>query len=151
MQKITPFLWIDADVEKAVAFYASVFKDVKLLDKMNGPGGMFMSATVEIEGQRIILFNGGPMFSLNEAASLFINCETQEEVDHYWEKLSDAGMKSRCGWLKDRFGLWWQVVPSVLGEIMSGKDPAKVNNAVQAMMKMDKLIIAELREAYDNA
>ncbi len=149
MQKITPFLWIDANVEETVAFYTSVFSNVKVLDKMNGPGGMFMSATVEIEGQRIILFNGGPGFTLNEATSLFISCETQEEVDHYWEKLSDGGVKSRCGWLKDRFGLWWQVVPVVLGEIMSGKDAAKVNNAVQAMMKMDKLVIAELRSAYD--
>lgn len=150
MQKITPFLWIDANVEEAASFYTSVFKNVKLLDKMNGPGGMFMSVTVEIEGQRIILFNGGPRFKLNEATSLFINCETQEEVDHYWERLSEGGEKSRCGWLKDRFGLCWQVIPAVLGEIMSGKEPAKVNNAVQAMMKMDKLVIAELRSAYDN-
>jgi len=143
MQKITPFLWYNGNVEDAVKFYTSVFKTSKVL-KLSP-----MSAIIELEGQQLNLFNGGPMFKFTEAISLFVNCETQDEVDYYWEHLSEGGEESRCGWLKDKFGLSWQVVPSVLMKFLWDKDPVKSNNVMQAMLKMGKLDINLLQEAYN--
>ena len=108
-----------------------------------------MTATIELEGQRFILLNGGPMFTFTEAISLFISCKTQEEVDYYWDKLIEGGQPSQCGWLKDKFGLSWQVVPEILGKLIGGKDAKRTNNAMQAMLKMSKLDIKKLKEAYD--
>jgi predicted 3-demethylubiquinone-9 3-methyltransferase (glyoxalase superfamily) len=149
MQKITPFLWLDSQAEQAAEFYTSVFEDSEILGVMPGPGGSAMSATVRIHGQELILFNGGPHFRLSEAVSLFVTCETQDEIDDLWEKLTDGGEESRCGWLKDKFGLSWQIIPPVLGQMLQDEDPAKVNNVMQAMLKMSKLDIAVLQEAYN--
>jgi len=149
MQKITPFLWFDNNVDEAVDFYTSVFKDSKIINII-GPKGSAMSAIIELDGQQLNLFNGGPMFSFTEAISFFVNCETQDEVDYYWEHLSAGGEESRCGWLKDKFGLSWQVVPSVLMKFLWDKDPVKSNNVMQAMLKMSKLNISLLQEAYNN-
>lgn len=144
--KITPFLWFNADLEQVANFYQSVFKDSKVLN-MSGPPGNVMSATFELEGQRFHAFNGGPMFKFNESVSFFINCETQEEVDYYWEKLTEGGEKSRCGWLKDQFGLSWQVIPSILQQVLGHPDPEKAKKAMEAMMQMGKLDIQKLKDA----
>ncbi len=152
-QKITPFLWFNNNAEEAMNFYSAIFKNAtfKVLSRWGangmGPEGSVMSATFELEGQSFMALNGGPMFKFTEAISFFINCETQEEVDAYWEKLSAGGEKSRCGWLKDKFGLSWQVVPTALGKALSNPDPAKAKKALEAMMKMDKIIIADLEKA----
>ncbi len=154
-QKITPFLWFNNNAEEAMNFYAAIFKNSKMevLSRWGengmGPKGSVMSATFELEGQKFMALNGGPMFTFTEAISFFVNCETQEEVDHFWEKLSEGGEKSRCGWLKDKFGLSWQIVPSVLGEVLNNKNPEKAKKAMQAMMQMDKLIIADLKKAVE--
>jgi len=156
MQKITPFLWFDDQAEEAMNFYISVFKDSKIVSVRRwgkgspGPEGSVMTGTFEIEGQQFYVLNGGPMFKFTEAISLFVNCETPEEVDFLWEKLSENGQKSRCGWLKDQFDLSWQIVPQVLGELMSDKDPAKVQRVVQAMMQMTKLDSAKLLAAAES-
>ena len=153
-QKITPFLWFNDNAEEAVNFYTSLFENsrIKTLTRngKNGPGaeGSVMSAVFELAGQEFFALNGGPMFQFTEAISLFVNCETQEEVDMLWEKLSEGGKKSRCGWLKDKFGLSWQVVPNILGDLMNDEDRRKAGNVMQAMMKMDKIIIKDLEEAY---
>lgn len=118
---------------------------------MPGPGGKPMGVTIELDGQRFITFNGGPMFKFTEAVSMFVNCETQEEIDYFWEKLSEGGQKSRCGWLKDRFGLSWQIVPPILGELLGDNDPARAGRVMQAMMQMDKIDIARLKAAYEQA
>jgi predicted 3-demethylubiquinone-9 3-methyltransferase (glyoxalase superfamily) len=154
-QKITPFLWFNNNAEEAMNFYAAIFKNAtfNIISRWGengmGPKGSVMSATFELEGQKFMALNGGPMFTFTEAISFFVNCETQEEVDHFWEKLSEGGAKSRCGWLKDKFGLSWQIVPSVLGEVLNNKDPQKAKKAMQAMMQMDKLIIADLKKAVE--
>ena len=153
--KITPFLWFNNNAEEAMNFYASIFKNAKFDiisrwgDNGMGPKGAVMSASFELEGQKFMALNGGPMFSFTEAISFFINCDTQEEVDMFWEKLSEGGTKSRCGWLKDKFGLSWQVIPKALGELLGSKDPATSKRVMQAMMQMDKISIAGLQNAAD--
>ena len=143
MKKITPFLWFNNQAEEAAKFYTSVFKNSKIISLSP------MSATFELEGQRFIGLNGGPHFKFNEAVSFFVNCETQEEVDELWEKLTKGGEESRCGWLKDKFGLSWQIVPSILGKLMSDPDPVKSQRVVQAMLQMKKLDIKGLMQAYE--
>jgi predicted 3-demethylubiquinone-9 3-methyltransferase (glyoxalase superfamily) len=145
MQKITPFLWYNGNVEEAVDFYTSIFKSSKVISR--NP----MGATVELEGQQLNLFNGGPLFPFTEAISLYVNCETQDEIDYYWNALTKDGKESRCGWLKDKFGLSWQIVPSVLGPLLWDKNKSKADAAMQAMLKMVKLDIKALQEAHDNA
>jgi predicted 3-demethylubiquinone-9 3-methyltransferase (glyoxalase superfamily) len=150
MKKITPFLWLESGADEAAKFYTSIFKDSEVLGTMAGPGGI-MSTTIRIHEQELILFNGGPHFKLNEAASLFVNCETQDEIDSLWNKLSEGGNTSRCGWLQDKYGLWWQIIPSILGELLQHPDRAKADRAMQAMLKMDKLNIAELKHSIQEA
>lgn len=141
-QKITPFLWYNAQAEQAARFYTSFFKNSKI-------GSVSpMSATFELEGMKFIALNGGPQFKFTEAISFFIDCETQEEVDYFWEKLSAGGEKSRCGWLKDQFGVSWQVVPSVLGDMLNAKDQQRSQRVMEAMLQMDKLNIQALQKAY---
>ena len=153
MNKIIPFLWFDNNLEEAMNFYASVFKNSKIgnITRYNeagsGPGGKVVTATFELEGQQFMALNGGPMFKFTEAVSFFVNCKTQQEIDEYWEKLTEGGEESRCGWLKDKFGLSWQIVPANLGELLGNPDPAKAKNAMNAMLKMGKLDIAELERA----
>jgi len=149
MQKITPFLWFDGQAEEAVNFYTSLFKDSKVVNMSRMPDGNVMSATFLLNGQEFMALNGGPMFKFTEAISLFVKCETQSEIDNMWEKLSEGGTKSRCGWLKDKFGLSWQIIPPVLGELLGDKDPAKSQRVMQAMLKMDKIIIQDLKDAYN--
>ncbi|WP_028982410.1 VOC family protein [Sporocytophaga myxococcoides] len=149
MQKITPFLWFDGQAEEAVNFYTSLFKDSKIVNMSRMPDGKVMSATFLLNGQEFMALNGGPMFKFTEAISLFVKCETQSEIDSFWEKLSEGGSKSRCGWLKDKFGLSWQIIPPVLGELMGDKDPSKSQRVMQAMLKMDKIIIQDLKDAYN--
>ena len=150
MQKITPFLWFDGRVQEAAEFYTSIFKNSKVLSTMPGPDNNPMSATVQLEGQEYILFNGGPMFKLNESISLFVSCDSQEEIDEKWEKLTaDGGNESRCGWLKDKFGLSWQIIPPVLGKLLGDKDREKANRVMQAMLTMNKIIIADLEKAAE--
>ncbi|HEY6564656.1 MAG TPA: VOC family protein [Pirellulaceae bacterium] len=155
-QKITPFLWFNNNAEEAINLYISIFKDAKILEVSRtgdggpAPKGTLMSATFQLEGQRFMALNGGPHYKFNEAISLFVNCETQEEVDDLWNRLTaNGGASSRCGWLKDRFGLSWQIIPSILGKLLSDKDPAKAGRAMQAMMTMDKIDIAALKRAAE--
>jgi len=154
MQKISPFLWFDGQAEQAMNLYVSVFKNSKVISVSRYgegaayPAGTAMSVTFEVEGQEITGFNAGPEFKFTEAISFFVNCETQEEVDELWEKLSEGGEKSRCGWLKDRFGLSWQIVPTVLGELLGDQDPVKAKRVMDAMLKMDKIDIQGLKQAY---
>ncbi|WP_214071740.1 VOC family protein [Mucilaginibacter sp. dw_454] len=153
MSKITPFLWFDDNLDEAIKFYSSVFKNHRLLyevqygDAGPGPKGTIMTATFELEGQKFMALNGGPMFKFTEAISMFITCDKQEEIDYYWERLSEGGQKSQCGWLKDKFGLSWQVVPYNLGELLAGTDRQKANKVMQAMLKMSKLDMSALEEA----
>lgn len=156
MQKITPFLWFDGNAEEAVNFYCSVFKDAKAGEMVRvgkagpGPEGSVLVATFELFGQKFSALNGGPNFKFNEAVSFVVNCENQEEVDYYWNKLTaDGGQPSQCGWLKDKFGLSWQVTPTALPKMLGDKDPAKAARVMQAMMKMGKLDIDVLEEAYE--
>ncbi len=149
MQKIIPFLWFDNNAEEAVNFYTSIFKDSKVLSQTPGPDGKILMATFQLEGQTFYALNGGPRFKFTEAISLFVNCETQEEVDDLWEKLSAGGEQSMCGWLKDRYGLSWQIIPTVLGELMGDKDPVKAGRVMQAMLQMNKIDIQALRQAYN--
>lgn len=146
MTSITPFLWFDNNVPEAVAFYKSVFPNAKV-----GTVNDFM-ATFELEGQRFNALNGGPQFKFNEAVSFFVSVESQEEVDYFWNKLiADGGEESRCGWLKDKFGLSWQIVPTALGEMMKSGTPSQSQKVMEAMMKMVKLDIKTLKQAYDQA
>lgn len=153
MQKITPFLWFDGNAEEAINFYTSIFKNSKLgsitryTEAGPGPKGTVMVATFQLNGQEFIALNGGPQFKFTEAISFVVNCETQQEVDEFWEKLSEGGEKNRCGWLKDKYGLSWQVVPTVLPELMQNKDPEKSKRVMQAMMQMDKIDIEGLKKA----
>ena len=142
-QKITPFLWYDTQALEAAKFYCSVFKNSKIL--YSSP----MVLTFELEGQKIMALNGGPQFKLNEAFSFFIECDTQQEVDEFWEKLSAGAIKSQCGWVQDKFGLWWQVVPSILMKLVSDPDPKKSKRVMDAMLKMTKIEIKLLQQAYD--
>jgi predicted 3-demethylubiquinone-9 3-methyltransferase (glyoxalase superfamily) len=139
MKKVTPFLWFDNNAGEAMKFYTSVFSNAKI----TSPGSF------EIDGQEFLVLNGGPLYKFNEAISLFVNCNTQQEVDELWEKLSAGGEKSRCGWLKDKFGLSWQIIPSSLMEMLSDKDHKKSERVMNAMLKMDKIIIDELKKAYN--
>jgi predicted 3-demethylubiquinone-9 3-methyltransferase (glyoxalase superfamily) len=156
MQKITPFLWFDGRAEEAVKFYASIFKNSKVTSlKYWGEGSPFpkdqiMTATVELDGIQFHAFDAGPQFKFTEAISFMVDCEDQKEVDHFWEKLtSDGGQESMCGWLKDKFGVSWQIVPKALPKLMNDKDPAKASRVMQAMMKMRKIIVADLEKAYE--
>ncbi|MEO8096248.1 MAG: VOC family protein [Acidobacteriota bacterium] len=149
-QKITPFLWFDNNAEEAVQRYISIFKNSKLLSTMPGPNGTILGATFQLEGQKFMALNGGPKYKFTEAISLYVDCETQEEVDELWEKLSAGGSESRCGWLKDKFGLSWQIIPAALGELMGDKDPVKAGRVVQAMLQMGKMDVQRLREAYNS-
>jgi predicted 3-demethylubiquinone-9 3-methyltransferase (glyoxalase superfamily) len=150
MNKVTPFLWFDHEAEEAMNFYVSVFKNSKVVS-VNRAGGRVMTVNFELDGQPFIALNAGPHFKFNEAVSFFINCDSQEEVDMFWDRLSAGGEKSQCGWLKDRWGLSWQVVPKALTRLMSDPDPAKSRAVLDAMLKMKKIVIADLQQAYDHA
>jgi len=157
MQKITPFLWFNDQAEEAMHFYVSIFKNSKVGrvtrcgEAGPGPKGAVMSATFQLEGQEFMALNGGPHFSFTPAISMFVNCETQEEVDEFWEKLSAGGSKERCGWLKDKYGLSWQIIPSALGKLMGDKNPAKAKSVMNAMLQMNRIDIKTLQQAYDQA
>ena len=150
MPTITPFLWFDSQAEEAMNYYLSIFKNSKVLS-VNRADGNVLTVSFELEGQKFMALNGGPPFKFTEAISLFVNCEKQEEVDELWEKLSQGGEKGRCGWLKDRFGLWWQIIPSALGKLMNDPNPKKSRAVFQAMMKMNKIVIKDLERAYAGA
>jgi predicted 3-demethylubiquinone-9 3-methyltransferase (glyoxalase superfamily) len=150
MPKITPFLWFDGRAEEAMNFYLSIFKSGKALG-VHRQGDKVITVSFELEGQRFMALNAEPLFHFNEAISFFVDCETQQEVDELWEKLAAGGEKSRCGWLKDKFGLWWQIIPKALMQLMSDPDPVKSQAVFQAMMKMNKIIIADLKKAHDEA
>jgi predicted 3-demethylubiquinone-9 3-methyltransferase (glyoxalase superfamily) len=156
MQKISPFIWFDNNAEEAMNFYFSIFKDSKTIRVAHnppgapGPEGALLVATIQLEGQEIILMNGGPGHPLTDAMSLTINCDSQEEVDYYWVKLlKDGGKEIACGWLKDRFGLYWQITPIILSQLLSDQDNAKAGRVMQAMMKMIKLDIGALETAVN--
>jgi predicted 3-demethylubiquinone-9 3-methyltransferase (glyoxalase superfamily) len=149
MPKITPFLWFDNNVEEATNFYISIFKDSEILSVNRVGGGQVVTTNFRLNGQEFIALNGGPHFKLNEAFSIFVSVETQEEVDYYWNQLTDGGEESQCGWLKDKFGLSWQIVPTALMRLMSDPNPTKAQNVMQAMLKMQKIVIADLQKAYD--
>ena len=154
MQKITPFLWFDTQAEEAAKFYISIFRNSKITGTTRygeagpGPKGSVMTVAFNLDGQDFVALNGGPQFKFTEAVSFVANCETQQEVDDFWEKLSAGGQRSRCGWLKDKFGLSWQVVPTVLGQPLQDKDPAKSRRVMEAMLQMDKLDIKKLKQAH---
>jgi len=155
MQKITPFLWFDSNAEEAMNFYTSVFKNSKMGqvrrygDAGPGPKGSVMSGTFQIEGQEFMVLNGGPHFKFTPAISFFVNCETQEEVDELWDKLSAGGEHMQCGWLKDKFGVSWQIIPKALGELLGDKDPEKSQRVMKAMLQMKKLDVKRLQQAYE--
>jgi len=155
MQKITPFLWFDDKAEEAMNFYLSIFKNSKrgrisrYGEAGPGPKGAVMVVTFQLDGQEFMALNGGPHFKFTEAISLLVNCETQDEVDALWEKLSEGGAKGQCGWLKDKYGLSWQIVPTALGEMMSDPDPEKSKRVMNAMLQMKKLDINILKQAYE--
>ena len=154
LQKITPNLWFDTEAEEAANFYTSIFKNSDVLRVMHygeagpRPAGMVMTVTFELEGQQFTGLNGGPEFKFNEAVSLLVNCEGQEEVDELWERLSEGGEEGPCGWLKDRYGLSWQIIPTVLDEMLQDEDADKANRVMKAMLQMGKIDIAALEEAY---
>ena len=155
MQRIIPFLWFESQAEEAVKFYTSIFKNSKI-DKTarygeHGPGpkGSVMTVGFELDGQKFIALNGGPVFKFTEAVSFVVNCETQAEIDEYWSKLSAGGQEVQCGWLKDKYGLSWQIVPAELGELIGEKDPARSQRVMSALMQMVKLEIAKLRAAAE--
>ena len=151
MQKITPFLWFDTQAEEAMNFYTSIFKNSKVLGVAPGPNGRAMSVNFELEGQEFIGLNAGPAFQFNESISFLVDCKTQEEVDELWEKLTaDGGEEGRCGWLKDKYGLSWQIIPTALNEMLSDPDPEKAGRAMQAMLEMNKIDIEGLQRAYDS-
>lgn len=159
MQKITPFLWFDANAEEAANFYVTIFKNSKVgrisrypevAEQAAGkPAGSVMTVEFQLDGQDFVGLNAGPHFKFTEAVSFVVNCETQEEVDEYWSKLSAGGAESQCGWLKDKYGLSWQITPIALTEMMQDKDPEKANRTMKAMLEMKKLDIATLKQAYE--
>lgn len=157
MQKITPFLWFDGNAEEAVNFYTSIFPNSRIVsvsrhgDAGPGPKGSVMVMTFELEGQQFMALNGGPQFKFSPAISLMVHCETQAEIDRYWDRLSAGGQTIECGWLQDKFGVSWQIVPAVLGKMMADKDPKKSERVLSALMKMKKLDIAGLESAYEGA
>lgn len=152
MQKITPFLWFDNQAEEAVNFYVATFNNSEVLSVTPGPDGKVMMAVFQLEGQRFMALNGGPHHKFTEAISLYVDCKTQAEVDALWGKLTaDGGEPGPCGWLKDKYGLSWQIIPSALGELMSTPDPAKAQRVMQAMLQMSKIEVAKLQAAYDEA
>ena len=154
-EKITTCLWFDNEAEDAATFYTSVFDGGKILDVSRygeggpGPAGQAIAVQFEIEGRTFTALNGGPAFTFNESISLVIDCSSQDEIDRYWDALATGGTQSQCGWLKDRYGVSWQVVPAVLGQLLGGPDPAGSQRAMQAMLAMQKLNIAELQKAYN--
>jgi predicted 3-demethylubiquinone-9 3-methyltransferase (glyoxalase superfamily) len=157
-QRITPFLWFNGNAEEAIDLYVSLFNDSKILsvtrygDGGPGPAGQVMTASFQLEGQHFMALNGGPQFPFTEAVSFYVNCETQQEVDDLWDKLiADGGEPSQCGWLKDKFGLSWQIIPSALGRMLSDPNPEKSGRAMQAMLKMQKIDIKTLEKAFENA
>jgi predicted 3-demethylubiquinone-9 3-methyltransferase (glyoxalase superfamily) len=157
MQKITPFLWFDDKAEEAVNFYVSIFKNSKIgattrYDEAGAKAsgrqkGTVMTIEFQLDGEEFVALNGGPEFKFTEAISFVVNCTTQEEVDYFWEKLSEGGQEVQCGWLKDKYGLSWQVVPTILGELLQDEDPVKAQRAMQAMLQMKKLDIGKLKQA----
>ena len=157
MQKIVPFLWFDDQAEEAMKFYTTIFKNSKIGnitrmgDEVPGPKGKVVTASFQLAGQEFMALNGGPVegFKFNESISFFVNCETQSEVDELWEKLSAGGEEGQCGWLKDKFGVSWQIVPTVLGELLGDKDPEKAQRVTHAMLQMKKLDIEVLKQAYN--
>jgi len=158
MEKITPFLWFDSQAEEAAKFYVSIFKNSKIegithygeaaAEVSGQPKGTVMTVAFELDGQKFVALNGGPVFTFTEAVSFVVNCETQQEIDVFWEKLSAGGEEGRCGWLKDKFGVSWQIVPATLGEMLLDKDPRKSENMMKAILQMDKLDLQTLRNAY---
>jgi predicted 3-demethylubiquinone-9 3-methyltransferase (glyoxalase superfamily) len=151
MQKITTFLWFNGKAEEAADFYVSVFKNSKVLSTM-GPKGQAMGVTFQLEGQEFMALNGGPQFTFTPAISLFVNCETQAEVDELWRKLTaGGGSEEQCGWLRDKYGLSWQIIPAILGRLLGDKDREKANRAMQAMLQMKKIDIAKLEQAAAQA
>ncbi|MCK9518330.1 MAG: VOC family protein [Dehalococcoidia bacterium] len=156
-QKITTFLWFDNQTEAAMEFYTSIFKNSRIVEvnrfENAGPEGeTVVTGTFELEGQQFMALDGGPLFKFTEAISLYVDCETQEEVDYYWDKLTaDGGEPSQCGWLKDKFGLSWQIVPRKLNELMADSDPKKSQAVMQAMLQMGKIEVSQLQQAYDQA
>jgi predicted 3-demethylubiquinone-9 3-methyltransferase (glyoxalase superfamily) len=154
VQRITPFLWFDGNAEEAMNFYVSIFKNSRVVsvsrygDAGPGPKGTVMSAIFELEGQRFHALNGGPQFKFTPAISFFVSCETQREVDELWQKLAAGGSAEQCGWLQDKFGLSWQIIPSVLGKLLADKDPKKANRVMRAMLQMKKIEIGQLERAY---
>ena len=148
MQKITTFLWFDSQAEEAAKHYVSIFKNGKILNVYRANGSV-LTVTFELEGQQFIALNGGPLFKFTEAISLFVDCDGQAEVDELWDKLCAGGEPSRCGWLKDKYGLSWQIIPKTLMRLMGDPDAAKSQAVMQAMMKMNKIVIADLQKAYD--
>ncbi len=153
-QKITTFLWFDSQAEEAAKYYTSIFKNSKILNVARygeagpGPKGSVMTVQFQLEGQEFIALNGGPHFKFTEAISLFVNCETQKEVDELWGKLTAGGQESQCGWLKDKYGLSWQIVPTALTRMLQDKDPEKSKRVMQAMLQMKKIDVARLEQAY---
>ncbi len=157
MQPITPFLWFENQAEDAANFYVSIFPDSRILKTTYygevgpGPDGTVMTIEFELQGQKFIALNGGPHFKINEAISFVVHCETANEVDQYWQKLGTDGEESQCGWLKDQFGVSWQIVPTLLGKLLSDSNPAKSQMVMAAMLQMKKLDVAALQTAYDDA
>ncbi len=155
MQKITPFLWFDGNAEEAMNFYVSIFKNSRVVSVTRygeaGPGqkGKVMTGTFQLDGQEFFVLNGGPQFAFTPAISFFVNCQTQQEVDDLWEKLSEGGKTEQCGWLKDKYGLSWQIIPSILGELLRDKDAEKSQRVMKAMLQMTKIDIKKLKEAHD--
>jgi len=160
MQKITPFLWFDNNAEEAMNFYASIFKDSKIISiqyypegsddpHMKGMEGKVLTGIFELNGQKFMALDGGPIFTFNESVSLYVECDGQEEVDYYWEKLSAVPQSEQCGWLKDKFGLSWQIIPKQLGEYLGGSEKEGAQRALAAMMKMKKIVIEDLKKAYE--
>ncbi len=155
MQKITPFLWFDTQAEEAAKFYVSIFKNSRIVTTTRygeagpGPKGSVMTVVFELEGQQFIALNGGPQFKFTEAISFSVNCNTQKEVDEFWEKLSKGGEEGPCGWLKDKYGLSWQINPTILGDLLRDPDPRKSKRVMEAMLKMKKIDIKTLQQAYD--
>lgn len=155
MQKITPHLWFDNQAEEAMNFYISIFKNSKVVNVARygeagpGPEGSVMTVTFQLDGQEFMALNAGPQFKFTEAISFLVNCQTQQEVDELWEKLSEGGEEGRCGWLKDKYGLSWQVVPTALGEMLQDKNPEKSKKVMEAMLQMGKIDLKTLKQAYE--
>jgi predicted 3-demethylubiquinone-9 3-methyltransferase (glyoxalase superfamily) len=150
MTKITPFLWFDTQAEEAMNFYVSLFKNSKVYNISRSPSGQAFTVAFALDGQDFIALNAGPQFKFNEAVSMFVNCEDQAEVDYFWNALTaDGGEESMCAWCKDKFGLWWQIVPKQLGELMNDPNPGKSKRVMDAMLTMKKIIVADLEKAYN--